>query len=87
MMRSQATHLPSTLVHLEPAAFTEMSDDGARSMRDMSALRHVNLDSCPVGDGAARALSNLPDLESVTLADTDVGPRARRWRPRGATSS
>ena len=55
------------------AAFTEMSDDGARSMRDMSALRRVNLDSCPVGDGAARALSNLPDLESVTLADTDVG--------------
>ncbi len=55
------------------AAFTEMSDDGARSMRDMSALRRVNLDSCPVGDGAARALANLPDLESVTLADTDVG--------------
>ena len=55
------------------AAFTEMSDDGARSMRDMSALRRVNLDSCPVGDGAARALSNLPSLESVTLADTDVG--------------
>ena len=42
-------------------------------MRDMSALRLVYLDSCPVGDGAARALSNLPDLESVTLADTDVG--------------
>ena len=62
----------SSLVGLN-AAFTEMSDDGARSMRDMSALRHVNLDSCPVGDGAARALSNLPDLESVTLADTDVG--------------
>ena len=41
----------SSLVGLN-AAFTEMSDDGARSMRDMSALRHVNLDSCPVGDGA-----------------------------------
>ena len=73
----------SSLVGLN-AAFTEMSDDGARSMRDMRALRRVNLDSCPVGDGAARALANLPDLESVTLADTDVGNDGVEALARGA---
>ena len=73
----------SSLVGLN-AAFTEMSDDGARSMRDMRALRRVNLDSCPVGDGAARALSHLPDLESVTLADTDVGNDGVEALARGA---
>jgi hypothetical protein len=73
----------SSLVGLN-AAFTEMSDDGARSMRDMRALRRVNLDSCPVGDGAARALAHLPDLESVTLADTDVGNDGVEALARGA---
>ena len=62
----------SSLVALN-AAFTEMSDDGVGALERARCLRFVNLDSCPVSDAAAKALSRLPELESVTLADTDVG--------------
>ena len=66
------------------AAFTEMSDDGVRALRAARLLRAVNLDSCPVGDAAARALASLPDVESVTLADTDVGNDGVEALARGA---
>ena len=66
------------------AAFTEMSDAGVRELRAARLLRAVNLDSCPVGDAAATALASLPDLESVTLADTDVGNDGVEALARGA---
>jgi len=53
-------------------SFTNVRDLGVQSLRQIRALRSLDLDSCRVTDAAARALSQL-GLETLKLADTRVG--------------
>lgn len=61
-----------------------VTDDGARSLAKLSALRHVNLEQTAVGDAGLAALAKLPALETLRLAATrvtDAGLKALRGHP------
>ena len=61
-----------------------MSDEGVKQLAKMQTLNALNLDSCPVGDVAARWIAKLKKLTSLTLADTDVGNEGVENLARGA---
>lgn len=81
-----ASGIASSLSHLTGlnVAFTEMSDEGVKQLAKMQTLNALNLDSCPVGDVAARWIAKLKKLTSLTLADTDVGNEGVENLARGA---
>lgn len=57
-------------------SFTQVSDEGLKSVSGLAELRHLSLIGCPITDRGADSIARLSHLREVYLAKTAVSDQA-----------